>query len=315
VSRVSGMSSLKHVGEIELPEHRGPGGFDHAAVDRVRRLLYVAHTANDAVDVIDLGSGSYARSVPGLKGVAGALVDEPTGLVFTSNRGENTVGLFSSGSDHEVAKVPVGIRPNGLAYDPESRLLLCANVGSPDGVGSPSVTLVDVRARSALATISMPGRTRWAMFDPEQRVFFVNIADPFQIVAIDPRHPTTIARRIDVPARGPHGLDLDRGRRRLYCACDEGRLFSIDSRSGDVVGALELSGPPDVVFLNPALSRLYVAIGDPGVIDVIDVATWRRDEVVPTERGAHTIALDEATNRVYAFLPDTHRALVLQDGA
>ena len=306
---------LKHLGFIDLPEHRGQGGFDHAAVDRGRALLYVAHTANDAVDVIDTRSGKYARSISGLRGVAGALVDEPASLVFTSNRGENTVGLFLAGSEDDVAKVAVGIRPNGLAYDPERGLLLCANVGAPDVADSPSVTLVDVRTRLVLATVPMPGRTRWAIFDPDQRVFFVNIADPFQIVVIDPRRPGEIARRIDVPARGPHGLDLDRGRRRLYCACDEARLVSIDSRSGDVVGSLELSGPPDVVFLNPALSHLYVAIGDPGVIDVIDVATWRRDEVLSTERGAHTIALDEAANRVYAFLPETHRAVVLQDGA
>jgi DNA-binding beta-propeller fold protein YncE len=306
---------LKHLGFIDLPEHQGQGGFDHAAVDRGRALLYVAHTANDAVDVIDTGSGKYVRSISGLKGVAGALVDEPTSLVFTSNRGENTVGLFSPGSEQDVAKVSVGVRPNGLAYDPERGLLLCANVGVPDVVDSPSVTLVDVHTRSVLATVPMPGRTRWAIFDPDQRVFFVNIADPFQIVVIDPRGPGEIARRIDVPARGPHGLDLDRGRRRLYCACDEAGLVSIDSRSGDVVGSLELSGPPDVVFLNPALSRLYVAIGDPGVIDVIDVAAWKRDEVVSTERGAHTIALDEGANRVYAFLPQTHRAAVLRDGA
>src|SRR5207244_7457587 len=124
----------------------------------------------------------------------------------------------------------------------------------------------------------MPGRTRWAVFDPEQRVFFVNVADPPQIVVLDPRLPEWVARRIDVPALGPHGLDLDRYRHRLYCACDEGRALSLDARSGEIIGALELSGAPDVVFLNPALSRLYVAIGDTGVIAVIDVAAWERVE-------------------------------------
>ena len=64
---------LKHLGYIELPENAGTGGFDHAAVDRGRGLLYVAHTANDAVDVIDLSVGRYIRSIPNLKGVAGAL--------------------------------------------------------------------------------------------------------------------------------------------------------------------------------------------------------------------------------------------------
>ena len=78
--------------------------------------------------------------------------------------------------------------------------------------------------------------------------------------------------------------------------------------------ALELSGAPDVIFLDPTLSHLYVAIGDPGTIDVIDVDAWKRIEVVATERGAHTIAWDETTHRVYALLPETHRASVFVDG-
>ena len=65
--------------------------------------------------------------------------------------------------------------------------------------------------------------------------------------------------------------------------------------------------------MDGGLSRLYVAIGNPGVIDVIDVAAWKRVETVPTERGAHTIALDDSTHRVYAFLPESHRAAVFED--
>ena len=45
--------TLKHSGYVDLPPHAAPGGFDHAAVHGGRGLLYVAHTANDAIDVID----------------------------------------------------------------------------------------------------------------------------------------------------------------------------------------------------------------------------------------------------------------------
>jgi DNA-binding beta-propeller fold protein YncE len=61
------------------------------------------------------------------------------------------------------------------------------------------------------------------------------------------------------------------------------------------------------------LGHLYVAIGDPGIVDVIDIATMRRAEVVPTESGAHTLALDRKQNKVYAFLPRSHRAAVFVD--
>lgn len=307
--------ALKHLGMIELPPHVGEGGFDHAAIDHARGRIYVAHTANDALDVIDTKSGRYLRSVGDLKGVAGALVDEEEDLVFTSNRGEDTVGIFSPQSEDRVTKVAVGPRPNGLAYDPGRRLLLCASVGDPRSASSPSVTPVDIRTRQPLRTVPMPGRTRWAVFDPMQRVFFVNIADPARIVVIEPGTPGLVVRTIDVPASGPHGLELDPSSHRLLCACDEGTLVSIDARSGKTLGTLDLSGPPDVVFLDRALAHLYVAVGNPGVIDVVDVAAWKRIEVVPTEHGAHTLALDEGAHRVYAFLPETHRASVLQDGA
>src|SRR5436853_2453092 len=137
-----GSVGLKRVGEIELPAHRADGGFDHAAIHHRRDRLYVAHTANDAIDVIDTHAGLFLRSVTGLEGVAGALVDEDQDLVFTSNRGENTIGIFSPKSEDTVERVEAGIRPNGLAYDPGRGILLCANVGDPSVVGSPSVTFI-----------------------------------------------------------------------------------------------------------------------------------------------------------------------------
>jgi hypothetical protein len=90
-------------------------------------------------------------------------------------------------------------------------------------------------------------------------------------------------------------------------------LLAIDSDSGEPRRAVDLSGTPDVIFLHAPSNRLYVAVGDPGVIDVIDVQAMRREEVVTTEAGAHTLALDRKRSKVYAFLPQSHRAAVFHD--
>src|SRR5258706_1322048 len=100
---------MKHIRDIELPAHTGQGGFDHAAIHRGRGRLYVAHTANDALDVIDTKSGEYVRSISGLIGVAGALVDEGQDLVFTSNPGGNSGGIFSPPSEDDVKEVTVRV--------------------------------------------------------------------------------------------------------------------------------------------------------------------------------------------------------------
>jgi len=307
--------ALRLLGHIELPAHRADGGFDHADTHSPTDRLYVAHTSNDSIDVIDCAQDRYVESMPGLAAVAGALVSEARGLVFTTNRGENTVSVFAPGAERDAFKVAVGIKPNGAAFDPARSILIAANVGDPSIPDSYSVTVVDIERRRQIADIKVPGRTRWAIYDPTLGMFFVNVASPPRIVAIDARDPVRIARELEVPAAGPHGLDLDAAKGRLLCACDAGLLLAIDPASGRVLANVSLSGAPDVIFLHPQSGRLYVAIGEPGVIDVIDVETMRRTEVVPTEKGAHTLALDRKRNKVYAFLPQSHRAAVFVDAA
>ena len=87
----------------------------------------------------------------------------------------------------------------------------------------------------------------------------------------------------------------------------------MDVLSGKVLAAPDIGGVLDVIFYNPAFKHLYVAIGDPGVIEVIDTETMKPLETVPTETGAHTIAFDAPRNKVYAFLPQTNRAAVYVD--
>ena len=267
---------LEQIGEVQLRAHDKPGGFDHAAIHGPRERLYVAHTANDALDVIDCTTNRYVSSIPRLGGVAGALVSEEHDLVFTSNRVENTVGIFSPDQEKALTKVKVGVRPNGLAYDAGRRLLLAANVGDPAQPGSFSVSAVDVSSRAMIADVPVSGRTRWVVFDVESASFYVNIADPPQIAVIEAARPGVVARTLSVPAAGPHGL-------------------------------------PDVIFFNQARQHLYVAIGDPGLIEVFETQHMRRLETVRTEAGAHTLAFHPGRNTVYAFLPETQRASVYAD--
>jgi DNA-binding beta-propeller fold protein YncE len=188
----------------------------------------VAHTANDAIDVIDLVARKYVGSIRGLTAPAGALVTEAPDVVFTSNRGEDTVGIFTPANEM-VEKIGVGVKPNGLAYDPGRRRLLSAHVGDPAVAGSCTVSMIDVAARRRIADLPVAGRTRWTVYDPVVGAFHVNIADPPQIVVVGSGDPVAIRRVVAIPHAGPHGLDIDVERRRLFCACDAGVLLEVDN--------------------------------------------------------------------------------------
>ena len=305
-------SPLRLAGHVELPAHQGKGGFDHAAVHAASGHVYVAHTANDAIDVFDPVTRRHLFSVPGLPGVAGALVSDEAELIFSSNRGADTIGIFAPGPNPTVRKVDVGVRPNGLAYDHRRQLVLAANVGDPAVPGSYTLSMIDLAKNGQRTEIPVRGRTRWAVYAPEQDLFFVNIMEPSEIVVVDPRQPDRITRTIAVPHAGAHGLDYDPATGRLFCACDAGVLVTLDAASGEVLDEKPLSGVPDVVFFNRQRRHLYVAVGDPGVIDVFSTASMGRLATIETEPGAHTTALSPAGDWLCAFLPRSHRAAVFE---
>jgi DNA-binding beta-propeller fold protein YncE len=291
------------------------GGFDHAAVHEKSGTLYVAHTANNAVDIIDCERDRYLRSIQGLTRVAGVLVSNDQDIVFTSNRGEKTVSIFRHDKEDGRVKVPVGGFPNGLAYDPSMGLLLAANVSKLDDPNPVTISTVEVNNHAMISDIPVPGRTRWTVYDRESDRFYVNISNPSQIIATSPHNPKRITSIYDIPATGPHGLDLDSVNRRLFCACDQGGLFVIDLHLNAVSKASDLAGQPDVIFHNGHLNHLYVAIGDPGLIQVFDTKTMTLLQTVMTESGTHTIGFSQTRNKVYAFMPSTHRAAVYFDSA
>jgi DNA-binding beta-propeller fold protein YncE len=304
---------LKYSGNIELPAHIQRGGFDHAAVDSRRGFLYVAHMANDAVDIIDTKSNRFLYSIPNLPRAAGILISEESNLVFVSNHGDDSIRIFLPGHESEMITIGVGVCPNGLAYSPAHNLLLVANVGNPTIVDSMTISLVDVGKQKTVASILTPGRTRWTVYDSLSDSFYVNISEPPQILVIKASCPDRIDQAWTIPTAGLHGLDIDVERGKLFCACDSKKLIVLDIKSGSVLKQLDISGGPDVVFYNKTHKHLFIAIGNPGVIDVFDTESMKLIETVSTGQGAHTIGFDSLHNRVYAFIPENHSANIYDD--
>src|SRR6266516_7352713 len=276
--------SLARVGFIAIPTGEAPG-FDHADVDRQRRRIYVAHTGADRIEVLDCNARNYLGALPAeLPGVAGVLVDEEQELLFSSDRGAASV--FRCSDEQLLGQVEVGPHPNGLAYDLKRRRLYSFNLGEPLGENC-TASVVELDRMVVHGELTLPGRPRWALYDKERDVVYANIQRPAQIVVNDCER-TVIERALEVPSAGPHGLWLDSGR--LFCAADGRDLVVLERDGGEVIASLPLPGVPDVVMRDPELERLYVAIGEPGLICSFDTNRLEQLETVETERGgAHEL--------------------------
>ena len=116
--------------------------------------------------------------------------------------------------------------------------------------------------------------------------------------------------QLPISVAGPHGLDLDRVNDLAFVACDGGAVVILDLEADREIGTVPVAGVPDAIWYNPSRQRLYVAIGDPGVVDVVNTEALTVDQQIATDKGAHTTAYDDKRQLLYVFLPQASRAAV-----
>jgi DNA-binding beta-propeller fold protein YncE len=303
--------SLVRTDFVPVPPGSAPG-FDHADVHLGSRRLYVAHTGADRVDVIDCEELAFVRSLEGHPGVAGVLVDDAHDLLVTSDRGAARVSVYRCSDEELLGRVEVGPRPNGLAYDRRRRRVYAFCLGEPIGEGC-TASVVELGSMSVVADVELSGRPRWAVYDDVRDVVYANISAPAEIAVVDAA-TLTIGAAIEVPSDGPHGLWLDAGR--LFCAADGGALVVfdvVDGVDGSLRARLPLPGAPDVVMHDAELGRLYVAVGDPGLVCSFDSRRLSLVETIETEPGAHTTGWDPVAKRLYVFCPVSCGATIYEE--
>ncbi len=290
---------------IELPRHPS-GGFDHGDVHLSTGRVFVAHTAMGTVEILDGERGVHHATIPGCSEASGILCAQEDQLVFAAARGVGKVLVIAATSGNVIEEVVVGPKPNGLAWDPRRKRLLVADVQDF------RARLVDPHAGSVVTDAALPGRPRWCVYDPDADRFLVNIREP-ACLAVLAADTAAVQARWPVSSAGPHGLDLDLEHGRAFVACDGGKVVAVDLKTGRELASVAIVGEPDAIWYNADRSRLYVAIGQPGVLDVIDTQDMRLAQALPTESGAHTTAFDRTRQFLYVFLPRSCHAAVYEE--
>src|SRR5580704_14055298 len=107
--------TLKKVAEFDLP---GPGGkrFDYLAIDSDDHYLLSAHLAAGQTYVIDLRTNKVVATVADTPGAEGIEYVPELNKFYTSNAGDNTIGVVDLRQMKVVKKIPTETKPDGSAY-------------------------------------------------------------------------------------------------------------------------------------------------------------------------------------------------------
>ncbi len=302
----------------------GTGGWDYLLADPVAHLLYLTH--GPRVEVLDTTTGKVVGAITGLKGTHGIALDPDGQVGYISDGGSNAVVVFDRKTFATLATIPAGTNPDGITFEPVTKTVWAFNGRSNNA------TVIDATTRSVLATIDLPGKPEFPQADGEGHIFD-NIEDKNLIVKLDAKSKKLVAT---IPLSGcesPSGLAIDRRHHKLFPVCDGKTMAVVDYESAKQVATAVIEDGPDAAGFDARDQLAFSSNGSDGTLSVIDTANaYKTIETLPTQKGARTMAYDEAADRLYvvtaqfgpraepspanprprpAILPDTFIVLVL----
>src|SRR5207302_11302888 len=107
--------TLRQVAKFDLP---GPGGkrFDYLTIDENDRYLLSAHLAAGQTYVIDLRTNKVVATVTDTPGAEGVEYVPELKKLYTSNAGDNTIGVVDLKQMKVIKKLKTEAKPDGSAY-------------------------------------------------------------------------------------------------------------------------------------------------------------------------------------------------------
>lgn len=271
----------------------GEGGWDYLVVDPAARRLYVSRGTH--VQVVDLDRDSLVGDIPNTPGVHGIALAPALGRGFTSNGRDTSVTIFDLKTLAPLGVVKVtGANPDAILYDDATRRVFAINHTGKN------VTAIDAATGAVLGTVPLSGVAETAASD-DRGTIYVNVEDRNEIIPFDAK---TLAVKPAIPLPGceaPTGIAVDRAKRRLYVGCGDNKTMAVvDYTVGKVIATIPVGAGVDANGFDPATGLSFASGGD-GTLAVAreDAPGHFAVTLVPTARGARTMALDPRTHRIY----------------
>lgn len=279
---------------IALP---GPAAkrVDHVALDAKRDRLFVANTANNSLDVIDLKQGKVLKSIPGQDTIQGVVYVPDSDRVFaTLNSG--TCNIFDGDSFKQLKshKIPNADNPysdgRGLVY-----------VGAADK----KLFKIDAKTLDVKGEVVLASAPASIVVEKNRPRMYVNAHVPRQVHVYDTAK-FEAQKKYQLDEAGNYPLALDEAGKRLFVGCrQEPRLVVLDTESGKMLASVPIPGDIDDLYYDAKRKQLYGSCGAGFLVILRESATNKFEvrEKLPTMKMARTCLFDADSSRLFVPVP------------
>ncbi|HEV1993004.1 MAG TPA: YncE family protein [Candidatus Acidoferrum sp.] len=292
---LAGVSPLRKIAQVELP---GPKGkrFDYVTVDPDDHFVIVAHMHGDQTYFVDTRTNQLAATITDTPGVE-YVPDQRK--VYTSNSGDNTIGVIDIAQRKVIMKLKTEAKPDGSTYAaPFHKLYVSDERGK-------AVAIVDVRSDTIMKTLHFDSETGMPQYDPVAKLAYVNLQDTERFAVIDPQDDRVLSQFPVAGCRGNHGMALAPEQRRAFLVCEGNNLLAVfDLEKHTVVQTLPLPEGGDVVKADPGRGRIFVACysGAITAIQALGSGQYKKIADAPVEKRVHSLAINPETG--YLYVPE-----------
>lgn len=297
---------------LPLPGASGLVMLDYFAYDPTSRRLWVPAGNTGSVDVINTTTDQIQRiegfsvSQVELRGkmrpVGPSSVAIGDGVVYIGNRADSKICAIDArtlkpGNCVEFAPRSAGMAaaPDGLIYIAATRELWATSGAPPIGIPAADRSLKILSAYppnklKPAGKIPLPGSAEGYAVDNDHGLFYTNIEETGETVAIDVRRRKIVSRWRSCD--DPSGVAVDTKRGFVFVACTDHVIVLDTAHDGHVAGSLATGAGVDNIDYAPNSGLLYAAAADAAQLTIAQVDNQGRPTVlakVPTTKGARSV--------------------------
>lgn len=271
----------------------GEGGWDILTIDSTASRLYLSHTTK--VVVVDLTTNKVTGEITDTPGVHAFVAVPEVERGFSSNGKESKSSVVDLARLKTTSKIDTGSNPDAIVYEPRhGEVYVFNHTGN-------SITVINAKTVSVSATIQLEGTPEFAAVDEAAGRIYCNIEDKSEVAVIDASKHEVVAHWSLAPGQGPSGIALDARHHRLFSGCHNKVMTMLDTESGKVIGTVPIGSGVDGCAFDDSTQFAFAACGDGTTTIAREDAPDKLKvvQVLQTQRGARTMALDPKTHRIY----------------
>ena len=306
-SHAEDRSPLRLVQAIPMPNVKGR--IDHIDVDVKGKRLFVAGLENGSLEVVDLQSGKWLKSIPGFKKTQGIAFVPSLNKLFVASGDDGMVRVFRGDSLELLDAIKLDLGPNRFAYDFHTQLLFVGYGGKDAGRDFGEVGIIDAKTDRHLGDIKVEAHPSELLLDQAGKTLFVFVSNASIVQVVDTTRREVVSTWPVSSKRNGDGA-LDEKSNRLFIGTrTPPEMIAMDCRTGKEVAKLPTVEGMDGVYFDPGLKRIYVSGGrdnDVGFVRVYqqkDADHYESIGRIPTKAGAGTSFWSPELNRFYVAAP------------